>query len=108
MRRLNGAAVMSCLTPTAQADGASLVTVEGLATEEQLHPIQERFLEEFAVQCGFCTPGFLVAAAALLEENNDPSDQEIELALAGNLCRCTGYYSIIKSLREGGEKGRII
>ena len=106
--RLNGAAVMSCLTPTAQADGASLVTVEGLATEEQLHPIQERFLEEFAVQCGFCTPGFLVAAAALLEENNDPSDQEIELALAGNLCRCTGYYSIIKSLREGGEKGRII
>ena len=99
---------MSCLTPTAQADGASLVTVEGLATEEQLHPIQERFLEEFAVQCGFCTPGFLVAAAALLEENNDPSDQEIELALAGNLCRCTGYYSIIKSLRKGGEKGRII
>ena len=103
--RLNGSAVMSCLTPTAQADGASVVTIEGLASGEHLHPVQERFLEEFAVQCGFCTPGFLVAAATLLEENNNPSNDEIESALAGNLCRCTGYYSIIKSLRLSDKAG---
>jgi len=103
--QLNGSAVMSCLTPTGQADGSSVLTIEGLAAEGQLHPVQESFLEEFAVQCGFCTPGFLVAAATLLEENNNPSDDEIESALAGNLCRCTGYYSIIKSLRNSGDTG---
>lgn len=95
---LNGAAVTSCLVPTAQADGSSVVTVEGLADASGLHPVQQRFLDEFAVQCGFCTPGFLVAAAALCDENNSPSADEIRVGLSGNLCRCTGYYSIIEAL----------
>ena len=94
---LNGAAVTSCLVPTAQADGASIVTVEGLSSEEELHPVQQRFLDEFAVQCGFCTPGFLVAAKALNDEIKSPSEDEIRAGLAGNLCRCTGYYSIVEA-----------
>ena len=96
---LNGAAVTSCLVPTAQADGSSVVTVEGLAEESGLHPVQQGFLDEFAVQCGFCTPGFLVAAAALCHENESPSADEIRAGLSGNLCRCTGYYSIVEALR---------
>ena len=95
---LNGAAVTSCLVPTAQADGASIVTVEGLSSKEELHPVQQRFLDEFAVQCGFCTPGFLVAAKALNDEIKSPSEDEIRAGLAGNLCRCTGYYSIVEAL----------
>ena len=95
---LNGAAVTSCLVPTAQADGASIVTVEGLGSEKELHPIQQRFLDEFAVQCGFCTPGFLVAAKVLNDENKSPTEDEIRAGLAGNLCRCTGYYSIVDAL----------
>ena len=95
---LNGAAVTSCLVPTAQADGSSVVTVEGLAKGSDLHPVQQGFLDQFAVQCGFCTPGFLVAAAALCDENNSPSADEIRVGLSGNLCRCTGYYSIIEAL----------
>ena len=95
---LNGAAVESCLVPTAQADGSSVVTVEGLAGESALHPVQQGFLDEFAVQCGFCTPGFLVAAAALCDENKSPSPDEIRAGLSGNLCRCTGYYSIVEAL----------
>jgi len=96
---LNGAAVTSCLVPTAQADGSSVVTVEGLAEGSGLHPVQQGFLDEFAVQCGFCTPGFLVAAAALCHENESPSADEIRAGLSGNLCRCTGYYSIVEALR---------
>jgi len=96
---LNGAAVTSCLIPTAQADGGSVVTVEGLAKDQELHPVQRNFLEKFAVQCGFCTPGFLVAAASLCDENNAPSDEDIQAGLAGNLCRCTGYYSIVEALK---------
>lgn len=95
---LNGAAVTSCLVPTAQADGASIVTVEGLTSEGELHLVQQRFLDEFAVQCGFCTPGFLVAAKALHDENKSPTEDEIRAGLAGNLCRCTGYYSIVEAL----------
>ena len=102
---LNGAAVTSCLVPTAQADGSSVVTVEGLAEESGLHPVQQGFLDEFAVQCGFCTPGFLVAAAALCHENESPSADEIRAGLSGNLCRCTGYYSIVEALR-GLPRGR--
>ncbi len=102
---LNGAAVTSCLVPTAQADGSSVVTVEGLAEESGLHPVQQGFLDEFAVQCGFCTPGFLVAAAALCHENESPSADEIRAGLSGNLCRCTGYYSIVEAL-SGLPTGR--
>ena len=102
---LNGAAVTSCLVPTAQADGSSVVTVEGLAEGSGLHPVQQGFLDEFAVQCGFCTPGFLVAAAALCHENESPSADEIRAGLSGNLCRCTGYYSIVEAL-SGLPTGR--
>ena len=86
---------MSCLVTAAQADGARVVTVEGLS-----HPIQQAFVTEFAVQCGFCIPGFLVAGARLIEENDDPTDAQIVDALAGNLCRCTGYYPIIDAIHE--------
>jgi len=103
--QLNGAAVTSCLIPTAQADGGSVVTVEGLASEQNLHPVQTKFLDKFAVQCGFCTPGFLVAAASLCDENNSPSDEDIQAGLAGNLCRCTGYYSIVEALKGLSVKG---
>ncbi len=102
--KLNGAAVTSCLVPTAQADGSSLVTIEGLATGSALHPVQQKFLDKFAVQCGFCTPGFLVAASALLAENDSPSKEDIEAGLSGNLCRCTGYYSIVESLSSLSAK----
>jgi aerobic-type carbon monoxide dehydrogenase small subunit (CoxS/CutS family) len=100
---LNGSAVMSCLVPAAQADGATVVTVEGLGTDNSMHPIQQAFVDEFAVQCGFCIPGFIVAGARLLEDNPIPSDEQIELALSGNLCRCTGYYPIVNAVRRAGE-----
>lgn len=103
--QLNGCAVTSCLIPTAQADGASIVTVEGLADDQELHPVQEGFLKEFAVQCGYCTPGFLVAAAVLCQENEDPSLEEIQSGLAGNLCRCTGYYSIVEAIQHATKDG---
>jgi aerobic-type carbon monoxide dehydrogenase small subunit (CoxS/CutS family) len=76
------------------------VTIEGLADGSDLHPVQQGFLDKFAVQCGFCTPGFLVAAAALLDENQTPSTEDIQTGLSGNLCRCTGYYSIVKALSD--------
>ena len=91
---LDGAAVMSCLVPAAQADGAEVVTVEGLAGTAGLSGLQQAFIDEFAVQCGFCIPGFLVAGSALLDEHPSASAAQIELGLAGNLCRCTGYYPI--------------
>jgi len=96
--RLDGAAVMGCLVAAAQADGAEIVTVEGLAGDT-LHPLQASFIDEFAVQCGFCIPGFLVAGASLLDEHPSPSAEQIELGLAGNLCRCTGYYPITAAVR---------
>jgi aerobic-type carbon monoxide dehydrogenase small subunit (CoxS/CutS family) len=102
---------MSCLVPAAQADGSTVTTVEGLArpgddAREGLHPLQEAFVAEFAVQCGFCIPGFLVAGASLLDETGEPSDEQIRLGLAGNLCRCTGYYPITHAVRvAGGRSG---
>ena len=95
---LNGAAVMSCLVPAAQADGATITTVEGLAMDGKLHLVQEQFLNNFAVQCGFCTPGFLVAASSLLNEIESPTKDDVRAGLAGNLCRCTGYYPIIEAV----------
>jgi aerobic carbon-monoxide dehydrogenase small subunit len=96
---LEGKLVCSCLVLAAQADGHDVVTVEGLAENGRLHRVQEAFVATGAVQCGFCTPGFVVAAADLLERNADPSDDEIREALSGNLCRCTGYAKIFEAVR---------
>ena len=96
---LDGRLVCSCLVLAAQADGHDVVTVEGLAENGRLHRVQEAFAETGAVQCGFCTPGFVVAAADLLEHNVAPSDDEIREALSGNLCRCTGYAKIFDAVR---------
>ena len=96
---LDGVLVCSCLVLAAQADGHEVVTVEGLGRDARLHRVQEAFAETGAVQCGLCTPGFVVAAADLLEHNADPSDDEIREALSGNLCRCTGYAKIFDAVR---------
>ncbi len=97
--QMNGAAVMSCIVQAAQADGAQITTVEGLAEGEQLHPIQQAFIDEFAVQCGFCIPGFLMAGATLLDEIDTPTEEQIKLGLSGNLCRCTGYYPMVSAVK---------
>jgi carbon-monoxide dehydrogenase small subunit len=96
---LDGVLVCACLVLAAQADGHELVTVEGMAGDRRLHRVQEAFADAGAVQCGFCTPGLVVAAAALLEQTEDPSDDEIREALSGNLCRCTGYQKIFDAVR---------
>jgi carbon-monoxide dehydrogenase small subunit len=96
---LDGSSVRSCLLLAVQADGASIETVEGLAQGDELHPIQEAFWAEHALQCGFCTPGFLMTAVELLRENPDPTEDEVRHAISGNLCRCTGYVNIITAVR---------
>ena len=101
---VNGSAVRSCLMLAVQADGAELMTVEGLSPDGELHPIQEAFVEERGLQCGFCTPGFLISVYELLTQNANPSDEEIKDALGGNLCRCTGYQSILSSVRSAAVK----
>jgi carbon-monoxide dehydrogenase small subunit len=95
--------VCSCLVLAAQADGHAVVTVEGLADGDRLHRVQEAFVAAGAVQCGFCTPGLVVAAADLLQRNPDPSDDEMREALSGNLCRCTGYAKIFDAVRLAGS-----
>ncbi len=101
---LEGRLVCSCLVLAAQADGHDVVTVEGLAQDGQLHPVQEAFAETGAVQCGFCTPGLIVATADLLQRNPTPSEDEIREALSGNLCRCTGYAKIFDAVRLAAQR----
>ena len=97
---LDGRLVCSCLVLGVEAEGKAVETIEGMAIGEELHPLQQKFLEEAALQCGFCTPGFLVAAKALLERNNNPTETEVRYWLAGNLCRCTGYDKIIHAVMD--------
>lgn len=101
---MDGTLVCSCLVLAGQAEGRDIVTVEGLADEDELHPVQSSFVEAGAVQCGFCTPGLIVATHDLLERNAKPSDAEIREALAGNLCRCTGYEKILDAVKLAAEK----
>ena len=100
---LDGRLVNSCLVMAPEIDGADVTTVEGLATEEGLIPLQQTFLEDAALQCGICTPGFLVAAKALLDQNPHPTEHEIRYWLAGNLCRCTGYDKIVRAVQHAAE-----
>ncbi len=102
----DGQPARSCLMFAVQADGHEIVTVEGLGTPENLHPIQEAFMEAHGAQCGFCTPGFLMTLVPFLEENPDPSEPEIREAIAGNLCRCTGYQHIVEAVQLASEKMR--
>jgi carbon-monoxide dehydrogenase small subunit len=103
---LNGALVNSCLVPLRHADGATIVTIEGIAGAERLHDVQTAFIAAGAAQCGICTPGMLLAAVTLLERNPHPSDDDIRVALAGNLCRCTGYMRIFAAVREAAAGPR--
>jgi carbon-monoxide dehydrogenase small subunit len=102
----NGEVVRSCIMLAVQADGAEIETVEGLATGSELHPIQQAYRTKHGLQCGFCTPGFLLTTKALLETNADPSDPEIREFLAGNVCRCTGYMGIVDSVKEAARMMR--
>jgi carbon-monoxide dehydrogenase small subunit len=101
---INGRVVNSCLVFACEVEGQQISTIEGLAAGSKLHPLQEAFLENAALQCGICTPGFLVASSALLEQNATPTEEEIRLFLAGNLCRCTGYDKIVRAVLDAAKR----
>ena len=101
---VDGESVKSCTMLAAQADGREVTTIEGLATDGQLHPIQEAFHRNHGLQCGFCTPGMIMAAASYLEENPTPTEEQVREALEGNLCRCTGYHNIVKSILDAAAQ----
>jgi carbon-monoxide dehydrogenase small subunit len=103
---IDGRLVCSCLMLAAEAEGKSIATIEGMAEGEKLHPLQQKFLEMAALQCGICTPGVLIAARSLLERNPDPSESEVRFWLAGNLCRCTGYDKIVRAVMETAAEMR--
>jgi len=103
---LDGRLVCSCLVLGVEMEGRSVQTIEGIASAERLHPLQQKFLEHAAVQCGICTPGLIVAAKALLDRNPDPSEEEVRLGLAGNLCRCTGYDKIVRAVLDAAAEMR--
>jgi aerobic carbon-monoxide dehydrogenase small subunit len=103
---LNGRTVRSCLLFAAQADGSEVTTIEGIGTDEALHPLQLAFQQHHALQCGFCTPGMILAAIELLRDNAEPSDEEIRVGLGGNLCMCTGYVNIVRAVRAAADSGR--
>ena len=100
---LDGKPVKSCTVLTVQADGAQITTIEGMASDGQLHPIQEAFWNDHGLQCGYCTPGMIMAAAGLLAENPSPTETEVRHALEGNLCRCTGYHNIVKAVLDASK-----
>ena len=100
---LDGALVNSCIVLAVEIQGKSVTTIEGIATPNGLHPLQQKFIEHAALQCGFCTPGFIVASKALLDQNPDPSEHEVRAWLAGNLCRCTGYDRIVKAVLDAAD-----
>jgi carbon-monoxide dehydrogenase small subunit len=101
---LDGEAAKSCTILAAQADGGAVTTIEGLATNGEMHPMQKAFMENHGLQCGYCTPGMVMAAIGLLNENPKPTDDEVRLGLEGNLCRCTGYHNIVKSVLAAANK----
>lgn len=101
---IDGKAVKSCSMLAAQADGKSITTIEGMANDDELHPLQESFREKHGLQCGFCTPGMIMTAADLLNHNPNPSETEIREALEGNICRCTGYHNIVEAIKDAAEK----
>lgn len=100
---MNGRSVNSCLVLALEADGSEITTIEGLALGSKLHPLQESFMKNGGYQCGFCTPGMLLSAKALLDENPDPTDDEIKWGISGNICRCTGYVKIVESIKEAAK-----
>jgi aerobic carbon-monoxide dehydrogenase small subunit len=102
---MNGEAVKSCTVLAAQADGAEVTTIEGLSGGDGLHPMQAAFMDKHGLQCGFCTPGMIMAAVDLLNRNPNPSDEEIRHGLEGNLCRCTGYHNIVEAVKSAAGKG---
>ncbi|MGR3805613.1 (2Fe-2S)-binding protein [Marinibacterium profundimaris] len=104
--RLDGTLVCSCLVLGVEADGKRIDTIEGMSEDGALHPLQRKFIEHAALQCGFCTPGILIAAKALLEENSNPTEEEVRYWLAGNLCRCTGYDKIIRAVMDAAAELR--
>ncbi len=103
---LDGLPVRSCLLLAVDVEGRQITTIEGLAEEGKLHPIQQAFVEHYAIQCGFCTPGMILTAKALLDENPHPSEAEIRHALSGNICRCTGYAKMVEAITAASEEGR--
>ena len=103
---VDGVLVCSCLMLGAEANGKTIETIEGMATGEELHPLQQNFIDNVALQCGICTPGLLVASKALLEENPDPTEEEIRYWLAGNLCRCTGYHKVVEAVQDAAREMR--
>jgi aerobic carbon-monoxide dehydrogenase small subunit len=103
---LDGKAVKSCTVLAVQANGADVTTIEGLAADGDLHAVQQAFHEQHGLQCGFCTPGMIMATVALLEQSPDPSDEEIRHGLEGNLCRCTGYENVVRAVREAAGAAR--